>query len=119
MKPISAAAHAFGDRTVDEDAVFIKSVLGQTDPLETMVPLFLSDQETKAVLERSDTREIEERVLNAYRTIAAGKDAVVLEGGTSLREGWIVDLAPARLSGLIGGRRPRCRSLSPHPAGGG
>ena len=104
MKPISTAAHAFGDRTVDEDAVFIKSVLGQTDPLETMVPLFLSDQETKAVLERSDTREIEERVLNAYRTIAAGKDAVVLEGGTSLREGWIINLAPARLSGLIGGR---------------
>ena len=104
MKPISTTAHALGDRAVDEDAVFIKSALGQTDPMETMVPLFLTDQETKAVLEGADTREIEAHVLNAYRAIAAGKDAVVLEGGTSLREGWIINLAPPRLCGLIGAR---------------
>ena len=102
MKPISTTAHAIGDRVLDEDAVFVKSALGLTDPLETMVPFFLTDQETKAVLERADTREIEVRVLNAYRAVAAQKDAVILEGGTSLREGWIINLAPPRLCALTG-----------------
>jgi uncharacterized protein len=102
MKPISTTARAVGDKIVDEDAAFIRSTLNQIDSLETMAPLLLTEQEIKAMLERMDGKETEERILDAYRSIAKDKAAVIMEGGTSLREGWILNLAPPRLSGLLG-----------------
>ncbi len=104
MKPISTTARAVAEKMVDEDAVFIRKTLDQSDPLETMAPLLLTDQETKIILERKENNRAEEQVLEAYRAIAKDKDAVIMEGGTSLREGWIINLAPPRLSNLIGGK---------------
>ncbi len=104
MKPISTTARAVGDKIVDEDAVFIRSTLAQDDPLETMAPLLLTEQETKTVLDRRDGNHTEPLVLGAYSSLAKGKDAVIMEGGTSLREGWIINLAPPRLSNLIGAK---------------
>ena len=104
MKPISTTARAVADKIVDEDAVFIRSTLGQKDPLETMAPLLLTEQLTKIVLDQTNGNGSEKRILDAYESLAQDKEAVVMEGGTSLREGWIINLAPPRLSSLIGAR---------------
>ncbi|HVN95014.1 MAG TPA: phosphotransacetylase family protein [Syntrophorhabdaceae bacterium] len=104
MKPISTTDRGVSDARVDEDAVFIKSALGQIDPLEAIVPLFLTDQETKTILERPHHQALETRLVDAYQVITKNNDAVVLEGGTSLREGWIIDLAPHRITGLLSAR---------------
>ncbi len=104
MKPISTTARAIGERIEDEDAVFIRSVLGQTDPLDLMVPLILSEQEARAALERTGSQEVETRIKDAHRAISENKDVVIMEGGSSLREGWIVNLAPPRIAQVIGAR---------------
>jgi len=102
MKPISTTARTVGDGVVDEDAAFIRSTLNQADALETMVPFMLTEQDTRGMLDSPVMEEAERRVADAYHSLARNKDVVVMEGGTNLREGWIINLAPPRLSGLLG-----------------
>lgn len=102
MKPISTTARAVGDKIVDEDAAFIRSTFNQSDALDAMVPFMLSDQETRSLLEAPNMNDVEARIIEAYQSLAKDKDVVIMEGGTNLREGWMVNLPPFRLSSLLG-----------------
>ena len=104
MKPVSTTARAVGEQIIDEDAVFIRAALGQTDLPEIMVPLILSEQEARAALERPDHKEIEARLLAAHRIVSENKDVVIMEGGSSLREGFIVNLQAAKVAEVTGAR---------------
>ena len=57
-----------------------------------------------AVLKDDADKELASRALDAFHKIAEGRDAVVMEGGTSLREGSIIALDPPRLSRLLGAK---------------
>jgi BioD-like phosphotransacetylase family protein len=100
MKPVSTTARLVGRKAVDEDAQFMKSHFGLTDAVETMVPVVLTDQKVAAVL-AGDEKDLTDVVRSAFETISRQKDVVVLEGGGSLREGWIVNLAPPHVSDLL------------------
>jgi BioD-like phosphotransacetylase family protein len=101
MKPVSTVARVVcGDRIMDEDSHFIKHTFQLPDALEDMAPVLLHDRQVAAVLE-GQPREFAARVKAAYDRIAKGRDIVVLEGGGSLREGWIVELAPPHVSDLL------------------
>jgi BioD-like phosphotransacetylase family protein len=102
MKPISTAARAIHNQIVDEDAVFIKTTFNLPDPLEIMTPILLTDQEVEAVLDGADVQDFETRALGAYHAVARDKDIMVFEGGASLLEGWIINLAPPHLSKMLG-----------------
>jgi len=102
MKPMSTTAHTVHGQIVDEDAVFVKTTFNLPDPLEIMTPILLTDQEVEAVLDGAEVREFEARVLGAYHAIARDKDIVTFEGGASLLEGWIINLAPPHLSKMLG-----------------
>lgn len=104
MKPVSTMARYAGGRVIDEDAHFVKYTLGLADAPETMAPVLLNDQNVMAILAGELKDDFSARVKAAYETIAAGKDLVVLEGGANLREGWIINLPPARVVDLVGGR---------------
>ena len=104
MKPISTTFRAMDNRMMDEDVPFIKSTLGLPDSLEDMASIVLTEQEVKAIAEGRDIRGFESRVIESFRSISKERDAVVIEGATNLREGWMVDLAPPRLSRLLGAR---------------
>ena len=101
MKPVSTTAIIVGgDQMVDEDSVFIRDTFDLSDAPEDMAPVLLNDRRVMAVL-RGDEHDFAERVRSAHRRIAKDKDVVVMEGGGSLREGWIVDLAPPQVSDLL------------------
>ena len=100
MKPVSTKAHVMGEQVIDEDAQFIRSTFELTDPLETMAPVILTDQKVAAIFS-SDEIDLSEKVRSAFEKISSGKDIVLLEGGGNLREGWIVNLAPAHVSQLL------------------
>jgi uncharacterized protein len=104
MKPISTTARIRNEKFTDEDAIFIKSVLDLPDSLDTIAPILLTDPEVAAVLKATASKELGSRALDAFRQIEKGRDAVVMEGGTSLREGFIVNLDPPRLSRLLGAK---------------
>ena len=100
MKPVSTGVRIVGERLIDEDAHFVKYSFDLADPLEAMAPVLLTDQQVAAVL-AGEERDFAAQVQSAYQTIAKDKDIVVLEGGGSLREGWIVNLAPPQVSHLL------------------
>ena len=103
MKPVSATPSLVGDRVMDEDSHFVKYTFGLPDALEDMAPVLLDSHQVMAVLS-GEKPDVVTRVESAYANIAKGKDVVVLEGGGSLREGWIVNLAPPHVSNLLGAR---------------
>ncbi len=105
MKPVSSTmARIIDGRATDEDALFIRSTLGLSDPLESMAPVIMTPDEVKAIVDGADTHHFETRVVEAYRAVAKDKDAMILEGGTSLREGRMLNLTAFRLSELLSAR---------------
>ena len=104
MKPVCSTACIIDGRAMDEDALFIRSTLGLSDPLESMAPVLMSPDEVKAVVEGGDTRHFETGMVEAYRAVAQGRDAVILEGGNNLREGRMLNLTASRISELLGAR---------------
>jgi BioD-like phosphotransacetylase family protein len=100
MKPVSTTARIVGEQVMDEDAHFVKYTFGLADALETMAPVILTNQRVAAVLAGGE-QDLDAHVQSAYQTIAQDKDIVVLEGGGSLREGWIVNLAPPHVANLL------------------
>jgi BioD-like phosphotransacetylase family protein len=103
MKPVSTTARIVGSKVLDEDAQFIKSSFSLAEPLDIMAPVILTDQKVAEIL-RLDKQDLSPAVLSAFDKVSRDKDIVVLEGGGSLREGWIVNLAPPHVSQLLGGR---------------
>ena len=100
MKPVSTTARIVDDRVMEEDAHFVKYTFGLADTLDHMSPVVLSDQRVASVL-AGEKEDLDAHVQSAYQAIAQDKDIVVLEGGGSLREGWIVNLAPPQVTKLI------------------
>jgi hypothetical protein len=103
MKPLSTAARLVEEGAVDEDVLFIRSTFGLTDPLEAMAPVLLSDRRVQEVLAGA-RQDLRQEVMRSYQVVSRGKDVVVLEGGGSLREGWIVQLAPPHVAQMLGAR---------------
>jgi BioD-like phosphotransacetylase family protein len=100
MKPVSATARLIGTEVVDEDAQFMKSHFGLTDAIETMAPIVLTDRKVAAVL-AGDKKDLAGAVHAAFEAVSKQKDVVILEGGGSLAEGSIVNLAPPHVSDLL------------------
>jgi BioD-like phosphotransacetylase family protein len=103
MKPVSTTARIVGDRVIDEDAHFVKYTFGLKEALESMAPVILTDQRVAGIL-AGEKHDLEAQVQSAYQTVARDKDIMVLEGGGSLREGWIVSLAPPQVADLLQAR---------------
>lgn len=78
----------------------MKTVFKLPDSLEAMAPVLLTPQRVASVL-AGDEQDFTTHVRTAFDTIAVNKDVVVLEGGGSLREGWMVNLAPPHVSTLL------------------
>jgi BioD-like phosphotransacetylase family protein len=100
MKPVSTTVRIVDNQVLDEDAHFVKHTFGLADSLETMAPVILTDKRVADIL-TTDGDSLDTHVQSAYQTIAADKDIMVLEGGGSLREGWIVNLAPPHVTNLL------------------
>jgi BioD-like phosphotransacetylase family protein len=100
IKPVSTTARIVGEQVMDEDAHFVKYTFSLADSLETMAPVILTDQRVGAIL-AGEEENLDTHVQSAYETISKDKDIVVLEGGGSLREGWIVNLAPPQVAKLL------------------
>ncbi len=100
MKPVSTTAGIVDDQVMDEDAHFVKHAFGLADPLKAMAPIILTDQRVATIL-AGDEEKLDDHLQSTYQTIAHDKDIVVLEGGGSLREGWIIGLAPPHVAELL------------------
>ncbi|MGD8585088.1 MAG: phosphotransacetylase family protein [Chloroflexota bacterium] len=93
LKPLSLQPWRIAGKVADEDAAFVKEVLGlAAEPWElspvVVTPGFLNDY-----LKNQTETNLIETVLSACQKIACDdQDVLLLEGGGSLREGYVVGL---------------------------
>jgi BioD-like phosphotransacetylase family protein len=104
MKPVSTAARQVGGELIDQDAEFFKQTFGLPDDLADMAPVRLAPSLVEAILTGELEDDFRAQLLAAYQRVSAGRDVVILEGGGSLREGYIVGLPTPQVSELLGAR---------------
>lgn len=85
----------------DEDALFAKQVLNLVEPPQVLAPVCLTPTLVQEQLAGSD-RDLTTVIVGAYNTVQQDKDVVILEGGASLREGYAVNLATAKVTRMLG-----------------
>ncbi len=101
MKPVSTTARKVRGQVIDEDAEFIKQTFGLTEAAETVAPVTLMPEVVEAVLKGDSGVDFEAVLKRAYAEVARDRDVVILEGGGSLREGYIVDLPTPYVAQLL------------------
>ncbi|MCX7682476.1 MAG: phosphotransacetylase family protein [Anaerolineae bacterium] len=102
FKPVSAHPwEPIPGEEYDEDAAFVRRVLGLEESVEDMVGVVLTPalvNETRWGCTMADLMpEIEAR----YRRVAEGKEIMLIEGGASLREGLSLGVDPIRVANTL------------------
>ncbi len=100
LKPLSAGARLAAG-LVDEDAEFFRRTLELSDPIEDMAPVGISPAMLERFLKGNEPTDFREKLRAAYDRIAKGRDVVILEGGSSLREGYAIGLPPPLVAQLL------------------
>lgn len=92
IKPFSLQPWRIGDKIADEDASFVIDVLGLDAQPWELSPVVVTPERLRAHLTGKIEQDFMEVVKQAAEKVGKGKDLLLLEGGGSLREGYIMDL---------------------------
>ena len=104
FKPLGTLPTGAGEKTTDEDALFISRRLGAEDAVEALCPILLTEElEERALSEQRDLGAAE-RVVAAFQKVAAGKDVVLAGGIGDLSRGALLGLSAAKVAGLLKAR---------------
>lgn len=96
MKPLSFQPWRIGDKVTDEDAAFVRDILGlDTQPWD-LSPIVVTAEYLSEALQSPDQEGMLKTILDKVEEVAKGKDVMIYEGGGSLREGYVFGL-PAEL----------------------
>jgi BioD-like phosphotransacetylase family protein len=101
MKPLSFSAIQMEGRPVDQDSVFVGRLLGLPTPLEYLCPVALTPQMVESILAGKEEKDHESILMEAYRRASEGKDVMILEGGATLREGYLLNLSTPYVSDIL------------------
>ena len=103
MKPVNTHCLLREGVAYDEDVAFAKQVFSMPESLEILCPVALTPAKYEQQLRGPET-DYEPRLMEAFDAVSAGRDVMVLEGGRSLREGYIVGLPPKHVVELLKAR---------------
>lgn len=104
MKPVSTMARKIKGRVIDEDAEFIKDAFGLSEPSEVLAPVALTPEMVETLLKGEAKIDFEAKLKEAFSQVSKERDVVILEGGGSLREGYIVGLPTPYVADLLDAR---------------
>lgn len=107
LKPLSLQPWMVAGEVADEDAEFVKRVLGLRAEVWELSPVVVTPSFLRAHLQRPERRAeyeqgLMEKVKEACEVLSAGTDIMILEGGGSLREGYVVGLPTPAVAATIG-----------------
>jgi BioD-like phosphotransacetylase family protein len=103
MKPLSTGARLAAGM-VDEDAEFFQRTFSLPDALEDIAPIGITPRMVEAILEAEDTTDYVARLKSVYERLATGRDVMLLEGGSNLREGYLIGLPTPQVAEMLGAR---------------
>jgi uncharacterized protein len=93
LKPVSLQPYRLGDRVVDEDAAFVIQTLGLDAEAHELSPVVITPDSLRSRLTAlGEQDDLMNEVRSAYQRVLEKNDVVILEGGASLREGYVVGL---------------------------
>jgi BioD-like phosphotransacetylase family protein len=92
FKPISTQPWYDGKHIADEDAAFVKEVLKLSQPSWELTSVVITTEFLNNYLQKEDNRAIIEQVEKICLSEASDYDILVVEGGASLREGYLIGL---------------------------
>jgi uncharacterized protein len=93
LKPVSLQPFRLGDKVVDEDAAFVRQTLGLQAEAHELSPVVITPESLRARLTgQAEQGDLMGKVRDAYHKAQENNDVVILEGGASLREGYVVGL---------------------------
>ncbi len=102
FKPLSTQMwEPIPGQAADEDADFVRRVLGLEEPTEALVGVRLTPSLLRDTLCGCLMRDLMAEVRAAYERIAAGRDVVLVEGGASLREGGGIGLGAVDVAAAL------------------
>ncbi len=92
LKPLSLQPWRISGKIADEDATFVKEILGlDVDPWQ-LSPVVVTPEFLIQHISTGGESNLMEQVKSAVESTGRGKDVLLLEGGASLREGHAVSL---------------------------
>jgi BioD-like phosphotransacetylase family protein len=103
LKPVSLQPWRVGDKIADEDAAFAKDVLAlEAEPWDVS-PVVVTPSFLRAHLSGEAETDLTRKVKAACEAARATYDILLLEGGGSLREGYVVGLPTPTVATYCGG----------------
>ncbi len=100
MKPVSTNALRTGGVCIDQDAEFMKHTFGLTEPVTALAPICLDAADVEATL-RGEKNDFVRRLQETFAAVSEEKDVMILEGGSSLMEGFMLGLPSYEVSSLL------------------
>jgi BioD-like phosphotransacetylase family protein len=104
LKPLSLQPWRIAGQVADEDAAFVKEVLNlDMNPVE-LSPVVVTQELLRVYLTGQESRDLLPKVKAASEKAGAGKDLILLEGGGSLREGYVMGLPTPQVAKSLGSK---------------
>jgi BioD-like phosphotransacetylase family protein len=92
LKPLSLQPWRVADKIADEDAAFAKEVLGLAAEPWDISPVVVTSEFLREYLSGKLETDLRQKMKAACQAARVGQDILLLEGGGSLREGYVVGL---------------------------
>jgi hypothetical protein len=102
LKPFSLHPWRIGDKMADEDAAFVIDMLGVNAKPWEMSPVVVTNEILRDYLTSKEKIDFMPQVMEAVKFLEKKKDLLLLEGGGSLREGYVVNLPTAKVAKELG-----------------
>ena len=98
LKPLSFQPWRVGGHVADEDAAFVIEALGLPMKPWELSPVVVTSEALHERLTQPEPADLVQRVQAAAQSVGAGVDVLLVEGGASLREGYIFGLPTPRVA---------------------
>lgn len=102
LKPLSLQPWRIGNRVADEDAAFVKHVLNLPFEPWELSPVVITPEFLRSRLTDPNPEDLMVKVMEASQIAGRDNDILLLEGGGSLREGYVVGLPPVGVVKQLG-----------------
>ena len=100
MKPVNVNCQVKEGVAHDEDVFFAKQVYGMAESAELISPVALTPAKLEQQLRGPET-DFQPKLKDAFAKLAEGRDVLVMEGGRSLREGYVAGLPPKKVVEMV------------------
>ncbi|HEX3053418.1 MAG TPA: phosphotransacetylase family protein [Aggregatilineaceae bacterium] len=92
LKPVSTQPYTAGGRVLDEDADFVRRTLGLETPPWELSPVVITTELLDEVMAATYKGDLMAEIQQAVERVGEDSDILLLEGGSSMREGYTVGL---------------------------